>query len=246
MARRRTFFRVGLYEVKETDFPALQTGIRSKETMIARNFLPLAAALSVAGLLSAPMAARAQDAPPPVSIDLKDAPIRSALEQIFNAANVQYQLGNEIQGFVTLKIRDQPFDNALKLILRSASTPLTFVKEGGVYIVKPRPVTPSSSGNQEVPSVDEPPAKRQFETITLSYIDAADLEHLFGPFVYLRPFQRQMQQGGQGQNGAGFGNTGFSGFGGNLGGGSNLGGLSGGGFGVGGPSGGLGGGGRGL
>ena len=58
--------------------------------MIARNFLPLAAALSMAGILSAPMTARAQDAPPPVSIDLKDAPIRSALEQIFNAANVQY------------------------------------------------------------------------------------------------------------------------------------------------------------
>ena len=214
--------------------------------MIARYFLPLSAALSVAGLLSAPMSARAQDAPPPVTIDLKDAPIRSALEQIFNSANVQYQMDNQVQGFVTLKIRDQPFENALKLIMRSATTPLTYTKENGVYIVKPRPVILPNQG-QDVPSIDEPPARRQFEIITLSYIDAADLDQLFGPFIYLRPFQRQMQQGGnqggqgqsgQGQSGAGFGNTGFSGFGGNLGGGSNLGGgggLSGGGFGVGGP-----------
>ena len=218
-------------------------------------FLPLAAALSLTGLLGAPLTAHAQDAPAPVTIDLKDAPIRSALEQIFNAANVQYQMDNQVQGFVTLKIRDQPFENALKLIMRSATIPLTYTKENGVYIVKPRPVVIPTSG-LDTPVVDDPPARRQFEIITLSYIDAMDLDQLFGPFIFLRPFQRQ-QQGGQmgggfgggggqgGLGGGGFGGGQGGGLGGGGFGGGQGGGLGGGGFG-GGQGGGLGGGGGGL
>ena len=186
-------------------------------------FLPLAAALSLTGLLGAPMSARAQDAPAPVTIDLKDAPIRSALEQIFNAANVQYQMDNQVQGFVTLKIRDQPFENALKLIMRSATIPLAYTKENGVYIVKPRPVTPPTTGDLNTPEVNEAPTSRPPDIITLSYIDVKDLETLLGPFLTLRPFQRwgggQGGGGGMGGMGGGLGGGGFGGGGGGLGGG---------------------------
>ena len=206
--------------------------------MTMRNFLPLAAALSMAGILSAPMTARAQDAPPPVTIDLKDAPIRSALEQIFNAANVQYFMDNQVQGFVTLKIRDQPFENALKLIMRSSSVPLTYTKEGGVYLVKPRPQTPPPTSDLNAPEVvDETPTSRPPDIITLSYIDALDLDQLLGPFLYLRPFQRQMQSGGGGMGG------GMGGMGGGMGGmGGGMGGMGGGMGGMGGGMGGMGGG----
>ena len=78
--------------------------------------------------LMAPGAALAQggDAPlPPISLDLRDAPVRSALEQLFNTARAQYTLDPGIQGFVTLRITDQPFENAFRLLLRSANPPLT-------------------------------------------------------------------------------------------------------------------------
>src|SRR5678815_3689996 len=110
---------------------------------------PLAGACAIAGavlLLANPMAARAQQtggnekALPPITLDLRDAPIRQALEQVFNSAKVDYSIDNAVAGYVTLKITEQPFENALKLIMRSASIPLTYTKESGVYIVKPRPL----------------------------------------------------------------------------------------------------------
>src|SRR5215217_6577368 len=97
----------------------------------------LLSALSGAVLLSPSSCgvARAQAQPaaperalPPITLDLRDAPVRQALEQLFNNAKVDFSIANEVQGFVTLKITDQPFENALRLILRSSSIPLTFVR----------------------------------------------------------------------------------------------------------------------
>ncbi len=227
--------------------------------MIKRTML-LAAALSVTTLVVAPGVARAQE-PPPVTVELRDAQIKSALEQIFNSANVQYTIDPLVSGFVTLKIRDQPFENALKLIMRTATIPLTYTKENGVYIVKPRPmIPPTTSGLDSAPEVDEP-QRRPPDIIPLTYIDAMDLQQLIGPFLFLRPFQRQQQMGGGigggggglgggggfGGGGGGLGGGGFGGGGGGLGGGGfGGGGFGGGGGGLGGGGGGFGGGGGGL
>ncbi|MGC4046296.1 MAG: hypothetical protein QM758_21105 [Armatimonas sp.] len=214
--------------------------------MTHRPYASLLVMLSLSALAIAPVTAHAQDKLPPISIDLRDAPIRSALEQIFNSANVQYSIDPQVSGFVTLKIRDQPFENAMKLIMRTATIPLTYVKEDNVYIVKPRPAAPAITSTADVaPDVDEP-QRRPADIIPLTYIDAMDLQQLIGPMLFLHPFSRSQQSGG-GFGGGGFGGIGgggLGGLGGGLGGGSGLGGGGLGGFG-GGGLGGFGGGGLG-
>ena len=181
---------------------------------------------------------------PPITLDLRDAPVRQALEQLFNNAKVDFSIANEVQGFVTLKITDQPFENALRLILRSSSIPLTFVRETGVYIVKPRVTETTNPGGELPPTIDSntntaPTAT--YDQIQLTYIDPADIAATLG-ITFIRSFTRQGQgqQGGQGGGGGGLG--GLGGGGGFGGGGGGLGGLGGGG-GFGGGGGGLGGGG---
>src|SRR4051794_20424892 len=103
------------------------------------KFLGLATAMLAIGttLVAAPAtyAQQPEKQLPPVTLDLRDAPIRSALEEIFKSAKVDYSIDPGVAGFVTLKITEQPFENALRLILRSAQFPLTYTKESGVYIV---------------------------------------------------------------------------------------------------------------
>lgn len=202
------------------------------------NTIKYIAALGLGlGLLTAvPQRAYAQNAKamPPVSLDLRDAPIRQALEQLFQTVKADFQIDNGVAGFVTLKITDQPFENALKLVLRGSPIPLTYSYEGGVYIVKPRPIPSITEVAPPPPFPDQTtaPATR-WEVIHLTYIDAADLAQILG--IQMLPFGARFggQQGGAGIGG--FGTGGFGGIGG-LGGlgtpGTGLGGFGGG---VGGP-----------
>ncbi len=186
---------------------------------------------------------------PPITLDLRDAPVRQALEQLFNNAKVDFSIANEVQGFVTLKITDQPFENALRLILRSSSIPLTFVRESGVYIVKPR-VTEALTPEAPPPfdnTVNQPPTAT-YDQIQLTYIDPADLAGTLG-ITFIRSFTRQgqgQQGGGQGGGGGGLGGLGGGGMGGGGLGGLGGGGMGGGGMGGGGMGGGGFGGGRGF
>ncbi len=206
------------------------------------------AALVCAGLVAgAPTPVRAQDALPPITLDLRDAPVRQALEQLFNSAKVQFSIDNQVAGFVTLRIVDQPFENALKLIIRSAAVPLTYVKESGVYIVKVRTIenNPVVSAPPPVAPETTRPTYQPLEVIQLTYIDPADLQSILG--IQILPTSIGTQtRGGGGGGGGGLGGGGFGG-GGGLGGGGfgGGGGLGGGGFGGGGGlgGGGLGGGG---
>ena len=72
-----------------------------------------------------------------VSIDAKNAPVQQALERLFRDAKAQYILDNNVSGYVNLKIVNQPFENALRLVLRSSTTPLTYSRDGNVYIIRP-------------------------------------------------------------------------------------------------------------
>ena len=175
---------------------------------------------------------------PTVTLDLRDAPIRAALEQIFNSAKLDYSIAPTVQGYVNLKITDQPFDNALKLILRSSTTPLTYSVTNGVCIVQPRTVSDTSRDVAPPPSTAETTrTTNNYEQIELTYVDPADLSRLLSIQIIPVGARRGQSRGGQG----GFGAGGFGGGSGGFGGGG-LGG-SGGGFGGGGFGGGFGGGG---
>jgi len=224
---------------------------------VGYGVLAVACAAAVVGAPSAAHAQQPQNLPP-VTLDLRDAPIRSALEQLFSSAKVDYTLDNNVQGFVTMKVTEVPFETALKLIMRSASIPLTYTKENNIFIIRPRAVTtgaPGAGGLEAPPVVPDPggAGSRQGvypDQITLTYADPYDLQSLFG-ITILQTGQRQAAggMGGMGMGGMGMGGMGMGGMGmGGMGmGGMGMGGMGMGGMGMGGMGmGGLGMGGMGM
>ena len=177
-------------------------------------------------LLGVPKAGYSQQdsSVPNISIELNDSPIRTSLEMLFKQANIQnYVIDNNVAGFVSLRITDQPFELALKLVMRGASEPLTYIKENGVYIVKLRQITQAPSNPVPDFTLSLPTSNVIWERIPLTFIDPIDLMSVLGPILNISQFSRYT-----GGMMGGMGNGGFSG---GMGGGGGLGGGSMGGFG---------------
>jgi len=181
-----------------------------------------------------------------VSLDLKDAPVRTCLEMAFKQADINnFVIDNNVAGFVTMTITDQPFEVALKLIMRGASTPLTYTKENNVYIVKPRRIVIEANPDPNFYSDLLMETNRNsitWERISLTFIDPFDLMSAFGNIILISQFNRPGGMNGSNMGGFGGGsnNNSFGG-GGGIGGGMGMG-LGGGGMGnAGGMMGGMGG-----
>jgi hypothetical protein len=177
-------------------------------------------------LLGVPKAGYSQQdsSVPNISLELNDSPIRTSLEMLFKQANIQnYVIDNNVAGFVSLRITDQPFELALKLVMRGASEPLTYIKENGVYIVKLRQITQAPSNPAPDFTLSQPTSNVIWERIPLTFIDPIDLMSVLGPILNISQFSRYT-----GGMMGGMGNGGFSG---GMGGGGGLGGGSMGGFG---------------
>jgi hypothetical protein len=190
----------------------------------------LAIGIGLAGVVAvAPTAAYAQQDrnPNSITLDLKDAPIRTTLEMAFKQAGItNYVIDNNVAGFVTMTITEQPFENALKLIMRAATVPLTYIKENNVYIVKPRQISQNTSPATPDISQEAPAANNvSFERIPLTFIDPIDLMGAFGNILMIQQFMRS--GGGMGMGGMGGGMGGMGGGMGGMGGGMMGGGMGG-------------------
>jgi type II secretory pathway component GspD/PulD (secretin) len=84
-----------------------------------------------------------------ITLNFNEAPIRTALETMFQAAGVGYSISSQVFGNVNLNVQSVPIDVALRAMLRSSEQPLSYEVIGNVYIVKPQPV--SSTAPQAVP-----------------------------------------------------------------------------------------------
>jgi hypothetical protein len=173
-----------------------------------------------------------------ISVDLKDAPVRTTLEMMFKQAGIKnYVIENSVAGFVTMKLEDQPFENSLKLVMRAATVPLTYTKENNVWIVKSRRITIEANPDPNYNSDPLPIMSNSFEVIKLNHIDPFDLMSVLGNILFVNQFQR-FQGGMNGNIGGGFGSSGglgggsMGGFGGaGMGNGNGMGGGAMGGFG---------------
>ena len=171
-----------------------------------------------------------------ISVDLKDAPVRTTIEMMFKQAGIKnYVIDNSVAGFVTMTLEDQPFENSLKLVMRAATIPLSYTKENGVWIVKQRVSTPTpqTSGPDLIPNNLK--NNTSWERIPLTFIDPVDLMSAFGNILLINQFSRYtggMNGSGMGNFGGGNGNSSFGGNGGfGMGGGNGMGGGAMGGFG---------------
>ena len=147
-----------------------------------------------------------------ITVDLKDAPIRSTIEMMFKQAGIKnYVIENSVSGFVTCTLTDLPFENSLKIVMRASTVPLTYIKENDVWIVKQRISIPPVVN----PVVESPKQNSvMFERIPLTYIDPFDLQGVFGNILFINQFGRYMNNGsgmgsfGNSSNNSSFGSNG--------------------------------------
>ena len=172
-----------------------------------------------------------------ITMELKDAPVRTSLEMIFKQAGIKsYVIDNSVYGFININLSDQPFENALKLIMRANTVPLTYTKENDVYIVKQRIVTPTPQTAGPDPIPENLTNNVSWERIPLTFIDPFDLQVVLGNILFINQFSRytggmngsNMGSFGGGNNNSFLGgNGGFGGGAGNGMGGGAMGGFGG-------------------
>ena len=167
-----------------------------------------------------------------ITMELRDAPVRTSLEMIFKQAGIKsYVIENSVYGVISMNLSDQPFENSLKLVMRANTVPLTYTKENDVYIVKARVFTEYKQPTPEITL--EQPRGIMFEKIYLNHIDPFDLQAVLGNILFINQFGRFTGNGsGMGGFGNGAGNSSFGGNGGlGMGSGNGMGGGAMGGFG---------------
>lgn len=193
---------------------------RSRQSRIRSVFAKTASILGLfaALVLCAPCVHAQTDSMPAktIDLDLNNAPIRQALNVLFQGAGLNYTVDPEISGYVTVNLRAVSFETALKAVLKSTSPPLVAVKDPdtGVYYVKIKDQGASSTGNEpEQPQRSTPPSPvvaggaypgsaapsaeavvpayqritlDEFETITLKYLPAEALSVIFSRMAIFR------------------------------------------------------------
>ena len=172
-----------------------------------------------------------------ITMELKDAPVRTSLEMIFKQAGIKsYVIENSVSGVISMNLSEQPFENALKLVMRANTIPLTYTKENDVYIVKARRIV--IEANPDPTNYSDLIMERSRNSITwekihLNYIDPFDLQAVLGNILFINQFGRFSGNGsGMGGFGNGAGNSSFGGNGGfGMGNGNGMGGGAMGGFG---------------
>src|SRR5687767_4883181 len=112
---------------------------------LARRFGILSAVAVLAlgfGMKSAPAYAQAPDAEKKITINLKETPLRTAIDLIFAGTGYQYSIDPNVQNVpITLQLRDISLQQALRTIVRQAATVipgLTQSKDGDLYNIKIR------------------------------------------------------------------------------------------------------------
>ena len=101
-----------------------------------------ALALIGSSFVSAPV--RAQDpsvSDKPITLNLDNAPIKTALDLLFKGAGVRnYTIGSDVQGYASIHAQDQPFSRALTNLLQSVNA--TFSLDNGNYAITGKRATP--------------------------------------------------------------------------------------------------------
>ncbi|MDR3689136.1 MAG: hypothetical protein P4L46_07130 [Fimbriimonas sp.] len=174
------------------------------------------------------------------SLELEQADVREALRALFKNVNVSYSIAPEVQGPVTVSLKNVTFETALQNVLRQVDA--TYRIEGGVYEIVKREETlaPNTSSTETPVKTDTKIIRR----IKIRSADPAFIAMMIGQKEGNQNYnvaperstiQNTQSTGGMGGMG-GMGGGGMGGMGGGMGGFG--GGMGGGGFGGGGYGGG--------
>lgn len=110
----------------------------------------------------------------PISIEVRETPIRDVINLIAEQAGANIIIASEVQGAISLRLRQVPWDQALAIVMRAQN--LGYVRQGGVLRIAPLTVLRQESETArlilEAQRSTEP---LQVKLIPLSFARAADL-----------------------------------------------------------------------
>lgn len=134
-----------------------------------------------------------------ITVDLKEAPIRSTIEMMFKQAGIKnYVIDNSVSGFVTCTLTDLPFENSLKIVMRASTVPLTYIKENDVWIVKARRIKIEANPDPDFDAgllMAQKNNSIAWEVIKFNHIDPFDLQSIFGNILFINQFGRSRGNG---------------------------------------------------
>jgi len=113
----------------------------------------------------------------PLSLNFQDVEVRSVLQVLADYAGVNLVASDDVQGSVTLRLQDVPWDQALDLVLRSKG--LARQQEGNVLLVAPAAAFAPQPFDAHVgllPDAPLQPLRR--ELIPIQHANAAELVEL--------------------------------------------------------------------
>ena len=194
-----------------------------------------AAAILSLGLAAVPARAQAPDTDKKVTVNLKDIPLRAAIDALFAGTGQQYTINPDVANVpVNLNIKDIGLKASLRLLLRQAAIAqpgLTFNDEAGVIVVKVRKESPQPTAafvEDAPPALDDGDLDQTWEKIPVQFNNVAVFVLAFGGTML--PSEADVLLGGLGggfggNQGGGFGNSfgGGGGFGNSFGGGGGFG-----------------------
>ena len=163
----------------------MQRAIRSRRWTVGA--LAAFAALGAA-LAAAPARAQAPTDPDKkVTLNLKDVPLRNAIDLLFQGSGLQYAVDPNVPSIpVNLNIKDVGLQQALRIIIRQAAVAvpgLTFARDGDVFTVRIRPPNvPSAQPTEEAPPPDQTATANEFtwEKIPIQFNNVAVFVLAFG------------------------------------------------------------------
>src|SRR5438093_759422 len=104
-----------------------------------RALLPLLTAAMLAAA-AAPGIVRADNEDRKVTLNLRDSPLRQAIELLFSGSGLQYSIAPNVPDVpINMNVRDINVQAALRLVVKQASIAapgLTYSRDGDVFVVK--------------------------------------------------------------------------------------------------------------
>lgn len=209
--------------------------------MLTKCIAILVVALVVGGFACAVVSAAVDDSSP-VTLDLKDVEVKSAIDALFRGRpGKNFSISQDVSGIIpSLSISNVPFDSALKSLLKTAG--LVYRIENNVYMISKKPDSNPYASTTDPGVAAAPGTDPTIDTTTTveSVIDKVPLSNMGASQMLGIMSGNSSQSGGSQMGGMGMGGMGMGGMGGGMGGmGGGMGGMSGG---YGGMSGGYGGG----
>jgi uncharacterized membrane protein YgcG len=155
------------------------------------------------------------------SLDLNQADVREGVRALFKNLNVSYSIDPEVQGPVTVNLKNVKFETALQNILRQVDA--TYRIEAGVYVIvkKKESIAPTISNPESGAGLSQ--STKSMRRLHIRFMDPAVLAVLLGTKdgnqnYDLSPERstiiKTQSNGGNSGSGFGSGSSGGSGFGG--------------------------------